>query len=583
MARPHIHRRSEIDVYVILAIAIFFSLFLLCLFSDKIGLSKKSLIPVILLMLGLLLTIIYISNPYRRVFSIHGFIHTSITYQVLDGAIPPFNPFLGGISLNYPWGYHVLTAAIMDIFNISPFLTFALINITALFLVGVLIYKISRLVIKNPAANCLSVLFALFGVFIWNRPIVDMASNLSRVAIEKRGIPAIGKFTNINAAPLGLFFFILFLYTIIKILISKRTGLYFAAFFLSILGCGFFYPAMFFAILASALLICLASIAVNKKNNLPGDSKKILLLGLILVVGTLLLWPYFSSISSGLNIKGVFFSINTALFIKILVYLLFTVPTLLLLYISRDFLAHHANRRAFFALISVMVATFGTYVFIQLPAQTEYKSLIISTVVLGLLGGLAYYGLWKRSNKFVLFIILFAILIPYLKNFRAIKNPERKIPFAETGKYLHSTNPEEEELYLWIKNNTATNSLFVDTKLLIPLLSQRQLFIALDMEKTPGYKLDFLKEVCRYEVDMLQSRENIVKTIYESGESLSNEELKMLLDLQTDIYVVARKRSSKERFNPQIFHLVFRSSNRQFAVYQLAISSPDEGEFSYGK
>jgi hypothetical protein len=118
----------------------------------------------------------------------------------------------------------------------------------------------------------------------------------------------------------------------------------------------------------------------------------------------------------------------------------------------------------------------------------------------------------------------------------------------------------------------------VDKNLFVPLLSQRQLLIALDMENAPGYRLDFLGEVCRYNIDLLQSREKIVNTIYGSSESLSNEELKMLVDLKSDIYVVDRERSLEDRFNPEVFRPVFKSSKEQFNLYHFSVAGSEEEE-----
>lgn len=561
------------EFYSILCSMIFLSLFFLCLLSLKFEWLKKNLVLLTILLLGILVTIIYISNPVRRIFSFHGFIHASIVYQVAEGNIPPFNPFLGGNSLHYAWGYHVLTALIMKILDISPFIIFAFINIVAICFVGLLIYKISRVLIKDKTANCFSVIFALFGVFMWNPPLIRLVRQLTHTTIERRAVPALVKFTNINGAPLGLIFFTLFVYSVIQLFFTKKTSSSWAGLFISIIGCGFFYPAMYFGLIASTFFVCFASILLNKKSSFGGAFKKCLSLVLILVVCTIILWSYFSSISSGLNLREIFFTIDSSLLNKIFCYLLYAIPTLILFFISRSFLVNKTNRDIFLILFSVIIATFTTYVFIKLPASTEYKSLILSTLMLGLIGGLAFYMLWNRFNKYVLFIILCALLVPYIneKN-KFIGDPGQKMPFTESGKYLKILNQEEDELYQWIKNNTIHNSLFIDTKITIPLFAQRQLFIALNMEKTPGYRLDFLQEVCRYDVDLIISRKRIVQKIFNSTGSISNEELKTLHNIGADIYVVGRQRFIEEKFDPDIFCLVFRSSNGQFTVFRLADS-----------
>ena len=112
--------------------------------------SKKDMPKVGLLLLGLSPSIlIYVFNPDFRIYSFHGFMHSGIVYQLLNGTIPPDNPAFSGLPLHYPWGWHCVAALITKVFNITPFYSFAISNIVSLFLSMVLVYKISRLVIKN--------------------------------------------------------------------------------------------------------------------------------------------------------------------------------------------------------------------------------------------------------------------------------------------------------------------------------------------------------------------------------------------------------------------------------------------------
>ena len=63
---------------------------------------------------------IYILNPYSRVYSNHGFFHASMTYQILNGSVPPSDPLFAGYPLHYPWAYAFLVAQGSRMLNISP-------------------------------------------------------------------------------------------------------------------------------------------------------------------------------------------------------------------------------------------------------------------------------------------------------------------------------------------------------------------------------------------------------------------------------------------------------------------------------
>ena len=124
---------------------------------------------ILLLILGISpLILIYAVNPKWRFFSAHGLMHTAIVYQIGNGTITPNNPFLGGEPLYYNWGYHSLAALLTRVLNLAPSYSFALINIISLVLAMILVYKISRQLVKNEWLNVLSVIIAIFGFTIFS-------------------------------------------------------------------------------------------------------------------------------------------------------------------------------------------------------------------------------------------------------------------------------------------------------------------------------------------------------------------------------------------------------------------------------
>ena len=173
----------------------------------------------LLLLLGLLpIVIVYIINPYNRVYSAHGFMHMSFVYQIYNGIFPPQNPLIAGEDLLYPWGIHLLVAAIIKVTQISPSSIFALINVLSLLLTIVLVFKIAYLLFSSRLTAIFAVFLSVFGVTFFDRgAIATFLNYLTNISIsEPRAIIGI-KFTNMNAMPLGIMFFTLFIYALVSI------------------------------------------------------------------------------------------------------------------------------------------------------------------------------------------------------------------------------------------------------------------------------------------------------------------------------------------------------------------------------
>jgi len=257
------HRTVGADkiIFLILAVIAVCVLLYQVLFSG----AKKSLFLASFIFMFILASI-YGLNPNNRVYSGHGFTHAGITYQILNGKVPPSNPLLAGEALLYPWGYEFIAAVITRIFSITPFYSYAIINIISLGIVMFLIYQISRLLINDRKANILSVIISIFGIIILN-PYLRRVLKSFGIYPEWRGVPVFVKFSNINGTPVGLVFYLMFLYSVIKIFVGKKPGFNAALFFLSILGCGFVYAPLLPAVVASTICICLVNIALNRKEN----------------------------------------------------------------------------------------------------------------------------------------------------------------------------------------------------------------------------------------------------------------------------------------------------------------------------
>ena len=538
------------------------------------------------------LIMIYALNPNLRIYSFHGFMHSGVVYQLLNGNIPPFNPVLGEQVIRYPWGWHCVASLITKVLAITPFNAFALINIFSLCLAMVLVYKISQLVIEDEKANIFSIIISIFAISIMDLYLDFRLSRLLHISIpfEVRGVPIFDRFSNSNGIPIGLIFFLLSLFSVIKLFQNGKAGVNTLLYLISVLGCGFFYPAMLPGIAASTVLICLVNVILNKNGYFARDLKKVILLISALLLGILFLMPYFFSVTSGVKTQIQFFNLKT-MHVKIVKYLMVTLPILVIIYINRAFFQHEVNKTAIIILFSVIVATLSCNIFISLPLETECKYFKLSTVTLGIVGGIAFYAMNQGYKKLVVFILLLLFLAPLYRHVQWKLRFQKKAPhvshlYVEKGRCLYTKNSEENELYHWIRNHTDKNSIFIDSELTIPVLAQRQLFIGMDREAPfrpapmgmkgiwggqPGYgwTIDaFLRLMNGYDPDLIDRRQALVKGIYDINQKLTNKEMKAFFNTHKNMYVVVRTKELEDKFNQEKFDQIFRSSKGHFLVYQ---------------
>jgi len=557
--------------FLILACAAVCFLLHRLVFSQK----KTSLLWFVLIFVSIIV-FIYKLNPNSRIYSYHGFLHAAMVYKILNGEIPPSNALVAGKNLSYPWGYEYITARITDIFNITPFYAFAIISIISLAVCMMVIYKISRLLIKDNKANILSVIISLFGSTIFNLYLMRFLRRIN-ILTESRGVPAWVKFSDISGLSLGLVFYLLFLYSVIRIFVDRRYGLMALLFFLSITGYYFVYPQFLPGIMASAVLICLVNIVWKRKENLGLYVRKSLLIIGLLIISTLILYPYISSISSGMKSHLQIFKLNSLL-TNTKNYFVLCFPILLVIFLSRRSLGKNLDKRVLIIILTVIAATFCCYIFIHLPFASEYKFLILSVLTLGILGGVSLGALKQRWNKSIVFILLLLFMFPAFSNiYTKLRHYEHLYRYVEKGKYIYSKNTEENELYEWIRKETNTDDVFIDSEVMLPVLAQRPLFVAFDKKVKgrttrlyPGYGFiwKFVRLVWGYDIDLVRKRNNIVYIIYSSNRSLTSKQKDELFASGSNVYVIVRRAIIKLAFNRQEFVEVFRSSQGNFLVYQ---------------
>lgn len=503
---------------------------------------------------------IHILNPNNRIYSSHGFMHTGIVYEILNGHLPPNNPLLAEVPLYFPWGHHFLAAVFVKVFNISPSWAFCAINILSLLGIVFIIYKISRMLINCPRANNLSVFIALFAVSI----------------AHTRGIPIIVRFTNISGMPVGVCFYLLFIYTILLIFSSSRKwALLLVPLVLSVAAVGFFYFQMLPGLLASFGVFFVFRVVRFLKDRKFDDVKKIIFTAFAVFIGVLLVLPYILSISvqakSNVDIMVpayVWSNFKNIAFISL--------PILIMIGLNFRSIKEKLNQQTLYDLLFFTVGVLITYLALRFPLKNEYKYLSQFMVLLGIIGGIAISFCSRRRSK--VFAILLVLLLGcnfFINNNYKLKKKFNEPRALESSGRIVETG-EEAEIYEWLLNNTTPDIAIIDTEIKTPYLAQRPLYAAKDtfingqMKLQPGYAIsmrDIFISISGHDEQMIDYRYGIIDKIYGMETSITDKELDDFFLTHPDILIIFRNKEAEGLLRDKL-SLLFESSNRNFKIYR---------------
>ena len=527
----------------------------------------------------LTMAVMYALNPNNRVYSYHGFIHAGIVYQVLNGTIPPLNPLLGGEPLLYPWGYHLLAAGISRSLNLSPAYSFAVMNVALAALAMVLAYKISQTLVSSRSHNLFSALLTLAGATVFNKQMIDLIIYHVHINIENLAIPYFIKFTNVNAAPLGIVLYLLFLLAYIKInQPGKYTLHYGTLLFLSVAGCGFFYPLMFPGILACTATLFVAEIAFMSTDSQANNYKIFATKMIVIVVAVLFVLPYLNSLTGG-DVAGKAKILSlTHVKRSALSCLVIALPVIALILINFSTLKKTLNKYPTFVLLASASANMVAYLVFHLHGNNELKLFILSMASLGILGGISLRSSTNWPMKHLAALTLIPFLIPAISVLWLNVNvyADSPVTYEEDGRNITHTDADKNELYQWIRSNTAQDAVFMDLDLDVPVFAQRQLFIAKDTKHSGkilaqlGYGITMnalLGAQSGYAPQLLRQRSELIDRLYDTKQELPLTELLDAAARVGEIYIIARSIETQERFASPDFELVFMTSNRQFGIY----------------
>ena len=224
--------------------------------------------------------------------SYHGFFHSSIVYQILNGFIPPQEPGLADIHVSRYWLYHLFLAAIVQYTEVSPLISSTILRVTSLissYLASVLILKHigfrgKSWLLAFPILNCISLLEIFYQLEIFDIYFSQIRSGFD-------------KYWNFTSAGYVFAIFNMSIYLLIDKSLSYKAQI--CALGLLILGSIMFGVYIYPAILIVAFVF---SYLFYKKAYKPANEKissvLILLFIITLVIPISLFWPYLSSFVS---------------------------------------------------------------------------------------------------------------------------------------------------------------------------------------------------------------------------------------------------------------------------------------------
>ena len=430
------------------------------------------------LLAGLPLVLLLLDTEFR-IYSFHGFVHTSYVYRLMEGGLPPTDPLLAGEPLRYAWGLHALVAAASHVLRLTPPTCFALFNVISGVATAVLVYRIASHITRERGAAVFSVLLALFGLSLFaHGPASHLVEWFSGAAPEGRLVP-VQKFTNAQTNQAGILCFSLGLLALVAQATqgagprrASRVELFGAT-----LAAALLYP------LAWAPLVGVAGASTGLlwlTGRLSGRTT-LGLAGAVLLASALAS-PYLVAVVAGRDPQAALRpELSPSHLARNLLELgLALGPALLLTLPGRLHVASgDASAPRLVLWVSVGVGA-GGFLVLHLPWHSEYKFLALACLCLGVLAGPGLWALCQRSRFG--FVLAWAFLVPvaafFTQEFRALRGEPGSV--LEQGPYLVTSDPREAELQSWIREHTQDRAVFVDTRLTIPVFGRRSLYVALD-------------------------------------------------------------------------------------------------------
>lgn len=417
---------------------------------------------------------LFVSNPGLRIFSKHGLFHASVLYRISELGVPPDNPLLAGEPLRYHWGYELLGAAVSRAGGMPPSWSFALVNLGSLALVLSLLALVAAGLFEERPRALLSPLVAIFAITpipLWWFKSTGVLNELVG-PLMARATPVVQKFVNTNGAPLGLACLALALLALRRsgsARSMRRPGLAVA-----VVLCGVLYPP-----LLPALLITVASFSLVEglrsrpvAVRLVGGDAVACLVGIGVAVAAMAML----GMRPGTSVR--FFD-PAFLAADLASVVLTTAPIVLVIAAVWKPLRERADTLLVDQCLVAAATTAGCFLVVSFADRNEYKFLLVSQLLVGLVGGAALAMVRSRFGSVTAAAVALVFLGSFVQLYATCCWLHRDAPsrLVEHGRWLRHPDAAQAAMYDWIGSHTPRDAVFVDSEPLVTVLGPRGLLV----------------------------------------------------------------------------------------------------------
>lgn len=448
--------------------------------------------------------VVFLANPLNRVYSHHGLLHASITYRLYHTGAPPTHPFLADRPLPYYWGYHWLAAKGVAL-GMTPSWAGVVINLLALAGSLLLAWWIAKRLLRRGDAlgrgaregrsrldwACLLAVFgAVFAPSFLPAGLMadQIAQPLHLSFMDPRAVPVAIKFVNQSGMTLGILFTLSWIASLVALYEGRRTVPSALAISLSLLGCAFFYPPMLPSLVLGTPFVALLFVWRAPAGSRRREWNRAIVACLAGAVGVSLTLPYLLQVAQSLGGSTRVFDPVTAR--RSLAWgALLMLPTWSYFHWHRGRLREGLSGTVLLVLIGVLLSSFLLYMSLSQSLRTEYKYFSIAMLAAGFIGGAALGLTWRRSSLVSWCLAIGLLATPsyafYEKLYYNSKAPRH---FEEVGPNLvYVGDPELEELFAWMRNESPPEAVFLDPTGLGPVYGQRGALIVPAKRRHKGF------------------------------------------------------------------------------------------------
>lgn len=554
----------SLDASVFVSVLILYGLLLAAFVRGKIFQTSgtEDSLPRAVVLTALLLCgmvgIFYVLNPYLLARS-DTFVHAPMVGEIIDHGIPPAEPRLPNAPIRYPWLYHLFAASFVKLTGLSIFRALGLFNVMNALVFPYLIARITAHFTRKRIHISLTPIYAIAGLasaswILWPVGLLralegevrgreEIARILSEIDLNNYRViyfltphwmlmtNAIDKLMTITPFTYAINLFLLSFLLVLSRDFQKKAP-FKAAFTIA-----FFIAGTFLIHVVTGIVLIIAAAGggmfmlverlLRRREGLP-HFQTLVIPALALLAGIIGL-PYFRSLTGGGG-EGILFGNYLHFGFRNLITIL--APLVGLAFIIKPLLKYllHGEGLELKVLSTWLISLFGINLLIKLPGENEAKfislffMLLVIPVSIVLIDWIASARGFRRIGGLVWISILF--LVPTLLTARGflLNKPE-----SDALRTAYMPGNERMRLYNWIRTNTASNSVVIESNSVnyTPLYGHRHAFLP----------LPYTHEVLGYSGEKIDHYSAIHQEIF-SQQPLSAASMQSLRNLGYDIYIL---------------------------------------------